>query len=211
MSDQRFLQLSKIVLNVSRETFDDLCTYETLVRKWQPHINLIANKTLPDLWERHILDSAQLFPLQAEAMNWLDLGSGSGFPAIVLAIFLKARGTGSIELIESNGKKAAFLRTVIAALSLPATVHNIRIEDSYGIIRQPDVITARALASLSRLFDFIKPVVNSQTIALMQKGRDYLCELDEVAAQWIFDLIKHTSVVDEDSVILEIRNLRARK
>jgi len=210
MNDQHFMQLLKIVPNVSRETFHDLYIYETLVRKWQPHINLIANATLPDLWQRHILDCAQLFPLQPEAENWLDLGSGGGFPGIVIAIFLKAQGKGHISLVESNGKKTAFLRTVIATLSLPATVYNMRIEYNYSDILFPDVVTARALTSLSGLLNFIVPLMSHKTVALMQKGRDYMHELDEVSAKWQFNLIKHISVVNEDSVILEIRNLRNR-
>jgi len=208
MNNGRFMQLSGIVPDVSRETFDDLCRYETLVRKWQPHINLIANATLPDLWERHILDSAQLFPLQAQAGNWLDLGSGGGFPGIVTAIFLKARGTGHIDLVESNGKKAAFLRTVLAELALPATVHHRRIQ-SCCFIRQPDVIKARALTSLTGLLDFIAPLAKHDTVALIQKGRNYVRELDEAGAKWRFDLIKYTSALDEDSVVLEIRNLQS--
>jgi len=209
MNDQRLQRLRQIVPNVSRETFDDLCAYENLVRKWQSHINLISNATLADLWERHILDSAQLLPLHNQAANWLDLGSGGGFPGIVIAIFLKDRRSGHIDLVESNGKKAAFLRTVSAALSLPATIHHRRIENCQHILRTPDVITARALTHINGLFDLIAPLLGPTTVTLMQKGRDYLRELDEAGANWQFDLVKHISMVDQDSVILEIRHLRS--
>lgn len=212
MRDADFSQLQKIVPNVSRETFSDFCAYEALLRKWQPHINLVANATLPNLWQRHILDSVQLFPLQKTAIHWLDLGSGGGFPALVLAIMLKAQnrentGSAFIDLVESNGKKAAFLQTVIAALSLPARVHNKRIESCYEDIAAPDVITARALADLSTLFTLIFPWCQKKTVALLQKGRDYERECEEAGAKWSFDLVTYNSAMNEESVILEIRHL----
>jgi len=118
MKSEHFTRLSQLILGVSRETFEDLCRYETFIYKWQSHINLVARSTVSDLWSRHIFDSAQLFPLQIKAQNWLDLGSGGGFPGIVIAILLKGRGTGHIDLVESNGKKAAFLRFGLLLLQL---------------------------------------------------------------------------------------------
>lgn len=125
----------------------------------------------------------------------------------MIAILLKARGYGHIGLVESNGKKAAFLRTVIASLSLPATVHAMRIENIRGPVLHPDIITARALTSLTGILDFMAFVADRRTIALIQKGRDYLRKLTQASAKWRFDLVKYNSVVNEDSVILEIRNL----
>lgn len=214
MNSEHFNQLTNVVSNVSRETFDDLMAYKALVKKWQPHINLIANATVPEIWSRHILDSAQLFDLAPrEAVSWLDIGSGGGFPGIVLAILLKGRCKSSgisahMNMVESNGKKVAFLRTVSAALDLPVTVHQARIEDSYDAILTPDIITARALASLTILFEFIHPWFGMTTFALLQKGRDYAREVSESGAQWQFNLIQHKSIIDEDSVILEVRELR---
>jgi 16S rRNA (guanine527-N7)-methyltransferase len=122
LSEQGFLELLKIFPHVSSELFEELCMYERLLRQWQIHINLVANSTLSDFWTRHILDSAQLLLLESKAEIWLDLGSGAGFPGIVIALFLKREEKRSIHLIESNAKKASFLHTVITKLSLPAKV-----------------------------------------------------------------------------------------
>jgi len=145
MSEQRFLELSSLINNVSRETFVDLEAYEKILIQWQGRINLIAKTTLSDIWQRHILDSVQLFPLayqqQNEIKNWLDVGAGSGFPGLVLAVLIKHRGGGRMTLIESNGKKAAFLRMVAANLRLPVRILNQRIETSSSIMPiLPDII-----------------------------------------------------------------------
>lgn len=198
--------LKHILPSVSRETEEDLLRYEMLVRKWQPHINLVANAALTDLWNRHILDSVQLFPLHADKKIWLDLGSGGGFPGIVLAVLLKTSG-GYMNLIESNSKKASFLRTVIAELDLPADVHCFRIETMVGKIKTPDIITARALAALDPLLGLIQPFMGEKTVSLLQKGRDYQREIAEAHKHWTFDLVKHNSRVDRESVILEVSNL----
>lgn len=198
--------LRQIFPSVSRETEDDLLQYEALVKKWQPHINLIANATLPDLWGRHILDSVQLFPLQADKKSWLDLGSGGGFPGLVLAILLKTSG-GHISLVESNSKKAAFLRTVIAELDLPAQVYGFRIESMAGKVEIPDVITARALAPLASLFELMHPLMGEETIGLLQKGRDYQKEIEQARKHWAFNLVKHESRIDKESIILQTSGL----
>lgn len=221
MSEDRFQQLAKIIPNVSRETFADLCAYEALLRQWQPHINLIANSTLAELWQRHILDSAQLFPLSPDAKIWLDLGSGGGFPALTIACLLKQRNAelentaaAHIFLIESNGKKVSFLRRVIQQLALPATVYQNRIEDKITDLPLPNVITARALSSLENLCAYIYPLMaaagEGQILALLQKGG--LAETEIAAAQqkWQFDLERHSSRLAADSVILAIRNLKKR-
>jgi 16S rRNA (guanine527-N7)-methyltransferase len=201
-------RLQEVLFNVSRETVDNLVGFEELFRKWSTAINLASPSTLDQLWERHIIDSAQLFDMAPDALNWLDLGSGGGFPGIVLAILLKQRSGGSIDLIESNGKKAAFLRTAIGQFSAPGTVHAMRIDAAWAKIAPPDIITARALAPLSSLFVLAEPWLTTGATALFQKGRDYRREIEESRDAWSFDLVERASAINEDSVVLQIRNLR---
>ncbi|KXF79252.1 16S rRNA (guanine(527)-N(7))-methyltransferase RsmG [Paramesorhizobium deserti] len=208
MSEDRFQQLRKIVPAVSRETVEALAAFETLFRKWSSAINLASPSTLPHIWERHILDSAQLLPLASQARKWLDLGSGGGFPGVVLAILLKERIGSSVDLVESNGKKAAFLRTAIAQAGAPGRVHAERIEAMWERIGTTDIVTARALASLRDLFALAEPWLTSGATALFQKGRDYRREIEESHDDWAFDLVEHPSAVGKESVILEISNLR---
>jgi len=206
--DRRYSSLKSIVPDVSRETTDRLIAFEEQFRKWSSAINLASPSTLADLWNRHILDSAQLFPLASDAKRWLDLGSGGGFPGIVTACFLKESPGASIDLVESAGKKAAFLRTAAGHLAVPARIHSTRIEAMWDKIDVPDVVTARALASLSDLFKLAEPWLTSGSKALFQKGRDYQREIDESRVGWSFDLVQHESAIDNSSVILEISNLR---
>lgn len=205
--DSRYSSLKTVVPVVSRETTERLMAFEALFRKWSSAINLASPSTLADLWTRHILDSSQIFPLAPGAKRWLDLGSGGGFPGIVTACFLKDVPGASIDLVESAGKKAAFLRTAAGHLSVPARTHSARIEAMWDEIDVPDVVTARALASLSDLFMLAEPWLAKGSKALFQKGRDYQREIDESRVGWSFDLIQHESAIDKASVILEIRNL----
>ncbi|OYR19656.1 16S rRNA (guanine(527)-N(7))-methyltransferase RsmG [Brucella thiophenivorans] len=208
IADPRYKSIQKIVPTVSRETVDKLIAFEELFRKWSTAINLASPSTLADLWNRHILDSAQVFPLAADAKRWLDLGSGGGFPGIVTACFLAERKDASIDLVESAGKKAAFLRTAAGHVSVPARVHASRIEAMWDQIEAPEVVTARALASLNLLFELTEPWLTNGSKALFQKGRDYQREIDESRVGWSFDLVQHESAIDNHSVILEISNLR---
>ncbi|AQX28592.1 MULTISPECIES: 16S rRNA (guanine(527)-N(7))-methyltransferase RsmG [unclassified Bartonella] len=209
--EQKYQYILEIIPSVSRETMKHLIQFESLVIQWNTHINLVSAATIPVLWTRHILDSAQIYPLKSQSLNWCDFGSGGGFPAIVIAIFLREKKGGHIDLVESNGKKAAFLRNVIAQLKLPATVHHCRIEDVYQKIKAPDVLTARGLASLDILLELMSPWSTQKTIALLQKGRDYIKEIKNATANWHFDLLKHESKIDENSVILEISRVQSCK
>ncbi len=194
---------------VSRETYDRLKRFEALFLKWTRRINLAAPSTLNDVWRRHIVDSAQLLRLAPEAKDWIDLGSGGGFPGIVLAVLLDGRGQGAIRLVESNQKKAAFLRTALADLGVSrARVDARRIEDVVASCEAPEIITARALASLGLLIDMTEPWFAAGSRALFHKGRDYAAEIEQVRDTWNLDLVKHRSIVDGDSVILDIRNLK---
>lgn len=208
--DEYFDSLKKLYPDVSRETVDDLIDFEALFKKWSKAINLASPTTLDTLWERHILDSAQVFSLAPEAKNWLDLGSGGGFPGIVLAIMLKNTPEGSIRLVESNGKKTAFLRNALAQFKAPGQVINARIESCYQQIQVPEIITARALASLDKLFQLTEPWMSKGAKALFQKGRDYQREINESLKQWQFDVMKYDSTIEAGSVILEISNLQRR-
>jgi 16S rRNA (guanine527-N7)-methyltransferase len=196
---------------VSRETFERLLAYESTFLKWAGRINLAAPSTLSDVWNRHILDSAQLAQLAPEAIQWLDLGSGGGFPGAVLAILLQDRPSARIDLVESNRKKAAFLQSALAPYRDAVRVHPRRIEDVYGRIAQPEVVTARALAPLPLLLDLCSPWLTAGACGLFHKGRDYLTEVKESGDAWILDLVEHRSRIDSQSVILEVRNLRPRQ
>ena len=207
----KYQRLIDIVGPVSRETFDGLESFESMFRTWASRINLAAPSTLDDIWDRHILDSAQLAPLAQTAIRWLDLGSGGGFPGLVIAFLLKERPDGQIDLVESNRKKAGFLQAVIGQFSLPARVHARRINEEIKGLGQPEIVTARALAPLPLLLDLASPWLSTDARGLLHKGRDYAQEIQESSPLWQYDLVEHRSKVDADSVILEIANLRRRQ
>lgn len=199
-------------VRVSRETQGRLEHFATLFQKWSRSINLVAPSTLQDLWDRHIADSAQIFQLSPQPLHWVDLGSGGGFPGVVTAILLAEYGDGHVDLIESNLKKAAFLRVCLQECDARGTVRALRIDAAARLIPSCDAISARALAELDSLLDHAAPWASSnQNIRLLlHKGRDYQREVDKARGRWEFDLLKHVSVVDPDSVILEIARPRQK-
>jgi 16S rRNA (guanine527-N7)-methyltransferase len=184
-----------------------LLRFENTFLKWNQRINLSAPSTLGQTWQRHILDSAQLLALEPQARQWLDIGSGGGFPGLVVAFLLRERG-GSIDLVESNRKKTGFLQAIVGEFDLPARIHARRIEDVHKLVRQPQVVTARALASLPLLLDLAAPWLTNGARGLFHKGRDYRTEVEESAHHWNFDLVEHASTIDPQGVVLDIRNLR---
>ncbi|UNK38176.1 16S rRNA (guanine(527)-N(7))-methyltransferase RsmG [Shinella sp. H4-D48] len=196
-------------LNVSRETEERLTIFVALFQKWAKTINLVAPSTLSEVWNRHIVDSAQIYALRPGAHTWADLGSGGGFPGIVTGILLAGIGDGWVHLVESNNKKAAFLRTAILETGARASVHAIRIEDAPATIEDCDAISARALADLDLLLQFGLPWAERKPdlTFFLHKGRDYQREIDKAHGRWRFDLVKHASVVEPDSVVLEISKL----
>lgn len=208
MKSDQFEQLRQVAGPVSRETFDRLTAFQDVFHKWAQRINLVSPTTLPETWTRHILDSAQLARLQPEARNWVDLGSGGGFPGLVMAFLLADRPGASIDLIESNRKKAGFLQATIGQFSLPARVHAKRIEDCWDLVSEVEVVTARALAPLPLLLKLSEPWLERGARGLFHKGRDYRTELEESAKLWRFELIEHRSMIDPQSVVLEIDGLR---
>lgn len=208
MSSASWVSLQEAAGTVSRETFDRLVAFEDMFQKWNRSINLVAPSTLSHVWERHILDSAQLARIEPLATRWVDLGSGGGFPGLVMAFLLAERDGASIDLVESNRKKASFLQSVVGQFNLPARVVARRIDDSYALVSAPQIVTARALASLSTLLDLSSPWLTTGTRGLFHKGRDYRAEVEESAHRWAFDLVEHPSMTDPLGVILELSDLR---
>ncbi len=209
MSASPFDALCAVAGPVSRETFEDLLRFEQAFLKWNRRINLSAPSTLGDSWTRHIIDSAQLAGIDKTARRWLDIGSGGGFPGLVMAFLLRERG-GSIDLVESNRKKAAFLQTMVGEFALPARVHARRVEDVHDVVGEPQIVTARALASLPLLLELTAPWLVAGARGLFHKGRDYRSEVEESAHRWAFDLVEHASATDPQAVVLELRDLRAK-
>lgn len=199
-------------LRVSRETIERLHGFVLLFRKWAKAINLVAPSTLTELWQRHVEDSAQIYALFPGPYRWVDLGSGGGFPGVITAILLAEIGDGWVHLVESNNKKAAFLRTAILETGARASVHPLRIEEAPAQIVRCDAISARALADLDKLLEFSLPWAerNADLRLFLHKGRDYQREVDKAVGRWSFDLVKHPSTVERDSVVLEIANLSRR-
>lgn len=210
MKPDRFEQLRQIAGPVSRETFDGLTAFETMFETWARRINLVSPSTIPEIWSRHILDSTQLAPLVPTALRWLDLGSGGGFPGIVLAFLLREREGARIDLVDSNRKKTGFLQAAIGQFSLPAKVHAQQIGEEIKGMELPEVVTARALAPLPELLELAFPWLSRGASGFFHKGRDYRKEVEESTALWKFDLLEHPSKIDADSVILEIRGLARR-
>jgi 16S rRNA (guanine527-N7)-methyltransferase len=170
---------------VSRETETRLDRYAELLRLWQAKTNLVAPSTLPALWTRHIADSLQLTRLAPDARIWVDLGSGGGFPGIVLASVMADRADGVVHLVERNAKKAAFLREALRVTGGRGTVHLADIGDFVDSFTGPvDCVTARALASLNVLLGFAKPLVQKGAKALFLKGQDVESELTEATKYW---------------------------
>lgn len=196
---------------VSRETASTLDAFVGLLVKWQASINLVGPKTIDEIWTRHILDSLQVVPLiPSDVRHVLDLGSGAGLPGIVIGIRLKEMGRGRATLVESNGKKVAFLRIAALQLGLPVTVVQNRIEAAMPVLENVDCITARALAPIDQLIRWTAPLLKTGAIGLFHKGRDLDKELAEASICWAFDHARTPSVVEANSWIVEIRNVRPR-
>lgn len=195
-------------LSVSRETFNDLEQFADLVRRWNPAINLVSKATVPDLWSRHIVDSAQLFSHRPpNSQLWLDLGSGGGFPGIVVAILAnQLQPQLKVALVESDLRKATFLREACRTLSLNAKVHSTRIESLPPA--QADVLSARALASLPALLAFADQHLNKAGVALFPKGAQHEAELSEARKSHKFDVKLFPSLSEPKAAILEIRNIQ---
>lgn len=186
--------------------------YVGLVRKWQPVKNLVAPSTLADIWRRHVADGAQALAALPEAKRWLDLGSGAGFPGLVTAILLADVDGGAVTLVESNGRKAAFLQTVARELKLPAKIVSERIESlperMVASCDRFDAVSARALASLDHLLAYAEPWLTTGATGVFHKGQDFAAERQQAALSWSFDLIERQSRIEPDSRIVLVDHVR---
>lgn len=203
MSEAEFLEKR----SVSRETLERLRLYDALLRKWNPAINLVAKSTLDHVWRRHFLDSAQLFDLAGPSWrHWADLGSGGGFPGLVVAILAADEMPQvRVSLVESDHRKAAFLSAVIRETGIAATVVAERIE--MAAPQNTDIVSARALAPLDRLLTFAERHMAAKGIALLPKGAAHAAELRQALDSWRFSYHATNSETDPDAVIYLIKDI----
>jgi 16S rRNA (guanine527-N7)-methyltransferase len=196
---------------VSRETEARLDRYVDLLREWQAKTNLVAPSTLPNLWIRHIADSLQLLALAPSAKTWTDLGSGGGFPGVVLACALAETPDAMVHLVERNAKKAAFLREALRVTASPGTVHLADIGDIVDRIIGPvDCVTARAVAPLHQLIGFAEPLVRQGAKAFFLKGQDVEAELTEATKYWKITPHLHSSRTGGQGWIVELDQIERR-
>ena len=197
-------------LGVSRETAEALGHFADLVTRWTRSVNLVSKSSLPDLWTRHIADSAQVYRLAPPgAESWLDVGSGGGFPGIVCAILARGAGAGTaFTLVESDRRKAAFLATAARELDLPLAVVPERIETLSP--QRAQVISARALAPLAQLLAWCAPHAAPGATFLFPKGARWEAEVAEAEARWRFTLAPHPSITEPEARILQIMALHRR-
>ena len=183
----------------------DLETFIERLTEANAVMNLIGPDTLPDVWSRHIWDSAQLLELAPEAKTWADLGAGAGFPGVVLAVLLKGRPDAHVWLIDSLGKRCRFLQEIVGELALPATVINGRAEEqTLGV----DVVTARAVAPMEKLLGYAQPYLQRGAQGLFLKGEKAEAELIEARKVWQFDSRLSVSRSDPRGRIVSVRSLR---
>jgi 16S rRNA (guanine527-N7)-methyltransferase len=200
---------ARTLARVSRETEKRLEIFVDLLLGWQKKTNLVAPSTLHELWTRHIADSLQLLPLAPEARLWVDFGSGGGFPGIPIACALAGQTGANVHLIESNGKKAAFLREAVRATGAPAVVHQERTEKfGESCAEAVQVVTARALAPLKILCDQAFPLISRGAVGLFLKGQDVDVELTDAAKYWRLEASKVPSKTNPRSSIVVVRGLR---
>lgn len=196
---------------VSRETEALFDRYVALLTRWQQVKNLVGPATLAEVWTRHIADSAQLAALAPEAKTWVDLGSGAGFPGLVVAILRRDTPGFHMHLVESNGRKCAFLREVARSLGLPVTVHDGRIEDVLAEFDAPvDVVSARALAPLAQLLTLSRKLLTSGAVGLFPKGQDVDAELTEAAKYWSIKALTVASQTDPKARIVKVGGIEPR-
>ena len=202
---------------VSRETVERLEVYASLLVKWQKTINLVAPNSIGDVWHRHFADSAQLVTLApAGPLAWLDLGSGGGFPGLVVGCILAERPGSRLTLVESDSRKCAFLREVVRQTALgtvlPVDIITDRIENGANTSRvgEVDVISARALAPLDRLLGWCQPYFRAESMALLPKGKSVAEEVEAAQRIWMFKVDLVPSVTSDDGRIVVVHDLAAR-
>lgn len=208
MDEKQFLKKS----GVSRETMENIKIYASLLKKWQKQINLVSDSTLTEMWSRHFYDSFQLKALiealphrqdEAKKMRFLDIGSGAGFPGLLLSML----DIGEFHMVESNNKKCAFMRQVIRETNATAVVHNERAEKLVPF--HVDYIVSRACASLDKLFELGKNFIHEDTICLFLKGQIANEEISQARKNWHFEVNKFTSATEESGMILKVSHIKA--
>lgn len=201
--------LSLSDFSVSRETEDKLRAYHVMLVKWQKTINLISPKTVSESWERHFIDSGQILPfIGSDVKTIYDLGSGAGFPGLVLAICFPDK---KVTLIESDGKKCAFLGAVSRETGASPAIQNMRIEMATSTLPPPDMVSARALASLLELLQYIRPWIEKKPDlqAIFPKGAAFAEEIEAArSAGWDFDCVETPSVTDPNARILRLSRIK---
>ena len=196
---------------VSRETVARLDRYVELLLEWQAKTNLVAPSTLPTLWTRHISDSLQLLSIAPVAKRWADLGSGGGFPGVVLACALAETPGAMVHMVERNAKKAAFLREALRVTNSPGQVHLADIGDSVDRMTGPvDCVTARAVAPLHQLIGYAEPLIKLGAKALFLKGQDVEAELTEATKYWNIKPLLHSSRTGGHGWIVELDHIERR-
>jgi 16S rRNA (guanine527-N7)-methyltransferase len=196
---------------VSRETLERLDRFVALLLKWQQTTNLIARSTIPEVWTRHVADSLQLLALAPDARVWIDLGSGGGFPGMVIACAIADVPGAAVHLVESNSKKAAFLREAARVAGVPATIHAIRIEKFVDSFAGPaDAVTARAVAPLKLLLDQSVSLIVAGALGIFPKGQDVEAELTEASKYWKINVNLVPSRTDLMGRIVVVRALERR-
>jgi 16S rRNA (guanine527-N7)-methyltransferase len=197
---------------VSRETEARLDRFAALLLDWQGRMNLIAASTVPTLWTRHIADSLQLLAIAPQARKWADLGSGGGFPGLPIACALADRSSAEVHLIESNKKKAAFLREAVRVTGAPAVVHAERVADFARKFRGDlDAVTARALAPLPELLAIAYPLLKRRAQGLFPKGQDVEAELTQATKCWSIQASLVPSRTDPKSRVVVIREAKPKR
>src|SRR5215469_15307278 len=196
---------------VSRETVERLDRFVALLLEWQRTTQLIASSTVPHLWTRHIADSLQLLELAPQAKTWVDMGTGGGFPGLVIACALGGRADARVHLVESNARKAAFLRAAAAATESPATVHAVRMEEFVeSFADAPNAVTARAVSPLSSLLGQCLPLLQRGAIGIYPKGQDVEAELTEASIYWRMTADLVSSKTDPKARIVCVRGVERR-
>ncbi len=193
-------------LNVSRETSEKLHFFAAEVLRWNPTVNLISKASMPQIWQRHIWDSAQIMQIAPQPNGlWIDIGSGGGFPAVVLAIL----GVKPMTLVESDQRKSAFLREMARQMDLPFAVVSQRVEAMPP--QQAAVLSARALTALTGLLEHANRHLTADGAAIFPKGRTAQQEIEQARVDWHFDVESLPSKTDQDAAILVVKNIKPRQ
>lgn len=182
----------------------DMERFRQMLEAGNAVMNLVGPATLPDFWNRHAWDSAQLLRLAPNALTWADLGAGAGFPGLVLAILLKDTPGATVHLVESMAKRCRFLDQVATELALPTQIHNVRAED---LSLSVDIVTARACAPMARLFGYARPYFKRKARGLFLKGQDVVSELEDASKSWVFRARLVPSLSDSRGRIVDVESL----